>query len=268
MIPDNSKVWHPDMPDEYKNQIVTGDVKLFLGNCLDIVPQADVIITDPPYVGLKGGIEITGNGVTQRIEDSTSIGDLWNASLDWVSLAWDACHYGMMVFCSHHFIGHLQLLLEPYVVGLVIWHKRNSPPAQNNVPHFSNEYIWLFKKKPGIVWRALETFYDIPMLQAGCFSSERILMPGTKKALHPTQKPLALMKALLQAVPQGMTVSDWFMGLGTTGVACVEAGIGFSGVEINSTYFEIAKQRIERTKLQPTLFVPEPEQLPLDLETA
>ena len=219
-------------------------VELLLGDCLDLMSQADVVVTDPPYVGMKGGTAIKGNGVTGQIEESVALGDPWGASLDWVSRAWDACRLGMMVFCSHHFIGDLQAALREYVVGLVVWHKRNSPPAQNNVPHFSNEYVWLFKKTPGIKWRALETFYDIPMLQAGCFATERILKPGTKKALHPTQKPVALMKELLRAVPDGATVLDPFMGTGTTGVACVQTGHEFTGIEINPCYFAIAEQRI------------------------
>ena len=43
----------------------------------------------------------------------------------------------------------------------------------------------------------------------------------------------------------GTTVFDPFMGSGTTGVACVKAGVNFIGAEIDKTYFDIAKRRID-----------------------
>ena len=51
----------------------------------------------------------------------------------------------------------------------------------------------------------------------------------------------------------GDTVLDPFMGSGTTGVACVQTGRNFIGIEIDEGYFNIAKQRIEQA--QPPLFV-------------
>ena len=64
-------------------------------------------------------------------------------------------------------------------------------------------------------------------------------------ALHPTQKPIALMEYLIRTYTnEGETVLDNCMGSGTTGVACVNTNRKFIGMEMNEKYFEIAKNRI------------------------
>lgn len=65
-------------------------------------------------------------------------------------------------------------------------------------------------------------------------------------ALHPTQKPVALMEYLIRTYTQeGETVLDNCMGSGTTGVACVRTGRNFIGIERDEGYFKIAQDRIE-----------------------
>lgn len=66
------------------------------------------------------------------------------------------------------------------------------------------------------------------------------------KCLHPTQKPVALCEYLIKTYTnEGMTVLDNCMGCGTTGVACVNTGRDFIGIELDEHYFEIARERIE-----------------------
>jgi len=66
--------------------------------------------------------------------------------------------------------------------------------------------------------------------------------------LHPTQKPVALMEYLIRTYTnEGQTVLDNAMGSGTTGVACVNTGRRFIGIERDEAYFAIAKKRIEDT---------------------
>ena len=63
---------------------------------------------------------------------------------------------------------------------------------------------------------------------------------------HPTQKPVSLLEYLIKTYTnQGETVLDNCMGSGSTGVACVNTGRDFIGIELDETYFEIAKKRIE-----------------------
>lgn len=66
------------------------------------------------------------------------------------------------------------------------------------------------------------------------------------KTVHPTQKPVALMEYLIRTYTnEGETVLDNCMGSGTTGVAAVNTGRRFIGIELDKDYFDIAKQRIE-----------------------
>ena len=65
------------------------------------------------------------------------------------------------------------------------------------------------------------------------------------KRLHPTQKPVELLEYLIQTYTlEGETVLDNCMGSGTTGIACKHLNRNFIGIEKDSEYFEIAKNRI------------------------
>ena len=64
--------------------------------------------------------------------------------------------------------------------------------------------------------------------------------------LHPTQKPVALLEYLINTYTnEGETVLDNAMGSGSTGVACINTGRNFVGIELDEKYFNIAKERIE-----------------------
>jgi len=63
---------------------------------------------------------------------------------------------------------------------------------------------------------------------------------------HPTVKPVALMEYLITMTSRdGATILDPFMGSGTTGVACKRLNRNFIGIEMDETYFNIAKERID-----------------------
>jgi site-specific DNA-methyltransferase (adenine-specific) len=65
------------------------------------------------------------------------------------------------------------------------------------------------------------------------------------KRLHPTQKPVALLEYLIKTYTnEGKTVLDNCMGSGSTGVACVNTGRDFIGIELDKEYFNIAESRI------------------------
>lgn len=76
-----------------------------------------------------------------------------------------------------------------------------------------------------------------------------------KSAVHPTQKPVALMEYLVKTYTnEGDIVLDFTMGSGSTGVACKNLNRGFIGIELDETYFNIAKERINGLQIQKTLF--------------
>jgi DNA modification methylase len=65
------------------------------------------------------------------------------------------------------------------------------------------------------------------------------------KTGHPCQMPLEVMKNIVGVLPEDAVIVDPFMGSGTTGVACLELGREFVGIEIDASYYEIALGRLE-----------------------
>ena len=79
----------------------------------------------------------------------------------------------------------------------------------------------------------------------------RYQKPHASKAVHPTEKPVALCEWLIKTYTNpGETVLDNCMGSGSTGVACVNTGRQFIGMELDEGYFQIAKERIENARQQ------------------
>lgn len=114
---------------------------------------------------------------------------------------------------------------------LIVWDKGNATP---------NKYY-------------LNAYELILMLRKG--GAKNINNMGTKNILkipnithtkaHPTEKPSRLMKILIEnSTDVGDVVLDPFMGVGSTGVACVQSGRKFIGIEIDERYFNIAKERM------------------------
>lgn len=83
----------------------------------------------------------------------------------------------------------------------------------------------------------LQAFTNYP-LDVLCFDKD-------SPSIHPTQKPVALLEYLIRTyTSEGETVLDNTMGSGSTGVACVNTGRKFIGIEMDEKYFTIAEQRI------------------------
>ena len=221
-----------------------GAIRLYCADCLQVLPEleagsVDAVVTDPPYEGMKGGTEILGNsGVAKKRHRSMTVGNELGDAAGLVECRRIA-RYGAIAFCSHHWIEKCRRLLDGKPKGLVTWYKRNSPPPVCNVPWFSCEWAWAVQYAPGIRWRKLKTHFDIPMLQAGCFAAERICNDG--RSVHPTQKPVALIQALL--LPGMDSVCDPYMGLATTIVACIRTGRRAIGIEREKKYFDVAVER-------------------------
>lgn len=71
-----------------------------------------------------------------------------------------------------------------------------------------------------------------------------------KEALHPTQKPVALLEYLIKTYTnEGDLVLDNCMGSGSTGVACLNTNRNFIGIELDENFYDIAKNRIDNTAL-------------------
>lgn len=84
---------------------------------------------------------------------------------------------------------------------------------------------------------------------------------GLGRALHPTQKPVALMEWCFDRakIKPGSTVLDPYMGSGSTGVACLNRGMNFIGIEKSREYFDVAVKRFEKIKSEIQLWSTETE---------
>ena len=88
----------------------------------------------------------------------------------------------------------------------------------------------------------------IRLLSGGVINPDSI-NGNNEKRLHPTQKPVSVMRKILEIFTrEGDTILDPYMGSGTTGIACKNLKRNFIGIELDPTYFEIAKKRIEGTQ--------------------
>lgn len=78
------------------------------------------------------------------------------------------------------------------------------------------------------------------------YPKDVLFFPSESTPVHPTQKPVALLEYLIRTYTnEGETVLDNCMGSGSTGVACVNTGRNFIGIELDQGYFETAKKRID-----------------------
>ncbi len=92
----------------------------------------------------------------------------------------------------------------------------------------------------------MHNFIESPI----CMGRERV-----KNPVHPTQKPVKVLSHLIKlATKPGDLVLDPFMGVGSTGVAALQLGRRFTGIEIDPAYFKAASKRIEGVTITPTLF--------------
>ena len=214
-------------------------VELHLGDCLEVMrgmadKSVDAVITDPPYDAM------THNGAILKKEINfkplSDIEPLVNELLR-ISRGW------VIVFCSLEMLGdYKRVAMESWVRG-GFWDRiTNMPQLSGDRPAQAGEGIAIMHRPGRKVWNG-----------GGKAAIWRYAVERGMKQ-HPTQKPLAIMKSLaVQFTQEVQTVLDPFMGSGTTGVACVQTGRNFIGIEIDPTYFAIAEKRIAEAQMQPRL---------------
>ncbi len=238
--------------------------QIFNGDCLaelQNIPDAsiDMVLTDPPYSsgGLFAGNRkqdtrtkycskehegaarfqnFSGDNMDQRsftafcrevfaqVRSKVKEGGILGAFIDWRNLPAMADAVQMAGFIW---------------LGIVVWDKRTSRPTPEL---FRNDCEYL-------VWGSNGS-RPAPMVKgckvaAGCYS-----VPGvqSKDKHHQTEKPVPLLEQLLQLVPDGGAVLDPFMGSGSTGVACMNMGLDFYGIELDPGYFKTSQKRIEEAE--------------------
>ena len=136
---------------------------------------------------------------------------------------------------------------------MVFWSGRAPFPLAHTAVHIWNknpsnhgaQYERIFERNGGAHQKVF-THYMVN-------STVAAMMVGDELNEHPSQKPIRLLKRICEQT-KGATILDPFMGSGTTGVAALQLGRKFIGVEIDETYFSIACKRIEEAWRQPRLF--------------
>ena len=113
------------------------------------------------------------------------------------------------------------------------WEKSNPSPMNGDKLWLSGSEFCLFARKPKATFNR---HCEKPIWK----------FPVGRSKLHPTEKPVKLMEYIIESSSNlGDTVLDFTMGSGTTGVACMKTGRRFIGIELDKSYFNIARERIE-----------------------
>jgi len=222
---------------------VIGNATLYLGDCLEILPtleNVDAVITDPPY-GVNLGKhdaakekrpQFLAKQAYDNYEDTHD--NLLAIVVPAVVKALSLCERGI-VFCA----------------DINIWDfPRADTIGGAYLPAACGRNRW------GFASLAHCLMYGVaPDLQKGAKQTAIRSTDTADNNAHPCPKPTSWM---MWAVDIGSryneTVLDPFMGSGTTGVACMNLGRKFIGVEIEKKYFEIACERIEQAQKQIRMF--------------
>ena len=227
-----------------------GDCTLYLADCEELhsaIAGAKTLVADPPYdawdeisLPFENDTVLAFTNYQNRMACEAAIDRKLRAELVW-HFPTDG-RWVSRVFRSYR----VRLTLTYWcLVKLVMlmWAKRQCKPVQR-------------KGQSAIgTWKQDGRIYD-PKPRAH-IPSVITLPRNMSNAAGGFGKPVELLEMLLRWA-DGDSVCDPFMGSGTTGVACVNLGRTFVGMEKDPDYFDIACQRIQEAVNQPQLFSEEP----------
>ena len=232
-------------------------MKLYNEDCLNILPtipdkSIDLILTDPPY------------GTTQCKWDSIiPFEPMWKELKRIIKD--NGC---IALFSSEPFSSALRMSNIKNFKYDWIWNKKNisNPLIAKYQPLRQHEIITIFYNKL-CNYYPIKTDLDIERdwkqynktdlhgkVNVGVSGKTKGKYPksiiefsnAVRNKLHPTQKPIALLEYLIKTYTnENDTVLDFTMGSGSTGVACKNINRNFIGIEKDTKYFDIAKNRIE-----------------------
>jgi site-specific DNA-methyltransferase (adenine-specific) len=237
---------------------VIGDAELWLGDALDLLPSIgrfDAVVTDPPYM-MGSAATRTSRGKDKGFR--SRVGE-WSNSAYWYAAWFSQCwrslprHGSVWVCCNWRSLPVLTLAADQCgasTSSVVVWDKNWLGVGSTLGLRQRYELVAQYGRKDfAITDRSAPDLWTIP------WSSQR---PHG----HESEKPVDLM-ARCVGLAAGEVILDPFMGVATTGVACVRLGRRFIGIETEERWFDLACRRIEAE-----VRVPKPEQITFALETA
>ena len=212
---------------------------LYLGDCLEIAPTltgVDAVITDPPY-GMDWDVNTMrfsgGNSPNVKRGNfrSSPLAPIHGDTKPFEPAPWMEYEICVM-WGSNHYANKLPLGTT------LVWLKRH--PELYGSFLSDAEMAWM-KTGCGIYCYYKQFPPPIRAIESGG-------NPCNPLAVHPTQKPIGLMSWCMERakVPDGATVLDPYMGSGSTGIACLQTGRNFVGIEIDPNHFKTACARLER----------------------
>lgn len=198
-------------------------ITIYNADCRDVLPflpKADLLLTDPPY-----GVDFMVNAAGRPVKYHSVHGN--DAEFDPSHLYASASAF--ILWGANHYANKL-----PHNGRWLVWDKRCqvAPPRNQS----DCELAWDSE------YGAARIFYHL--WDGFLRDSER-----GQTRLHPTQKPLALMRWCMSLKPSARTILDPFMGSGTTLRAAKDSGRQAIGIEIEEQYCEDAANRLRQEVL-------------------
>lgn len=238
--------------------VIIGDCTLYNADCLEVMAGIEVVdhvISDPPYEDeLHKAIgRIRRNDGREMIKDlgfdgvNSSRADICKAVVQ-VSNGWAILF--TLAEGVRAWRDELQACKAKYDT-CIAWVKPDSTPRMNG-------------QGPARGFECAVTAWCAPGYRKWNAGGKRgvythLTNQRDRDGRHPTEKPIPLMRELLQDFTNpGETILDPFMGSGTTGVACAKMGRKFIGIELDRKYFDIACERITKAYAQGDMFSERP----------
>ena len=236
---------------------IIGDCTLYLGDCLEVMPtlgKVDAVVTDPPYkVTARAGRTTAGGMMLDKKMRSGDVFEHNDTSLEiWLPKTFeilkDTGH--AYVMSNNKNLSDFYSVIEKsdyHLIKTLVWAKDNKIMSQAYMSQ--TEFIFFMRKG------AFVRINDCGVSDLLQFKNIKTL-DDEKKPIHPSEKPVEMMEVLITgSTAKNETVLDPFMGVGSSGIACVLASRKFIGIEIDEKYFDIACKRIEQAYAQPDMFV-------------
>jgi modification methylase len=247
------------------NVIIEGDCITEMARLPD--KSVDMIFADPPYnLQLGGDLFRPEGGRVDAVDDEWDKFENLSAYDDFTR-AWLGQARRILkddgtiwVIGSYHNIYRVGALLQDegfWILNDVVWRKTNPMPNFRGT-RFTNAHetlIWCAKDEKArytFNYRTMKALNDDLQMRSDwllpiCAGAERVKGEDGSKA-HPTQKPEGLLyRILLACTKPGGIVLDPFFGTGTTGAVARRLGRRWIGIERESAYVKIARERIDST---------------------
>ena len=247
------------------NVILQGDCVAEMARLPD--KSVDMIFADPPYnLQLGGDLFRPEGGRVDAVDDEwdkfESLTAYDNFTREWLEQARRILKDDgtIWVIGSYHNIYRVGSLLQDegfWILNDIVWRKTNPMPNFRGT-RFTNAHetlIWCAKDEKArytFNYRAMKALNDDLQMRSDwimpiCAGGERVKDEDGAKA-HPTQKPEALLyRILLACTKPGDVVLDPFFGTGTTGAVARRLGRRWIGIERESAYVKVARERIDST---------------------